>query len=1435
MAGREVRKVKIFVSSPVDVAPERGRVQAVAAKLSREYAGIVEFETVLWEDHFYKADQSYQPQIPEAVACDVVVSIFWSRIGTELPAEFRRMANGETYPSGTAYELLTALEASKQKQIPDVYVFRKTADTSLPTADVDRRRQAETQFRALEAFWGEWFKTDKGQFKAAFQTFGQTDDFEKQIESLLRQWLKTHGLLGPRIAWPKEKGSPFRGLAPFEAEHAAVFFGRDRLIDEARRRLVAAAERGAPFLLIVGASGAGKSSLARAGLIPRLTTPGVAPSVDLWRVARMKPADGNAGPLAALATALFEPGALPELGQSDYPTAAALADNLARGGAAAIQPILRALERAARDFQTKRNSDRAMQPALLLLVDQFEELFAAQSDKTRQAFAVVLQQLVESGRVWTVATLRADLYEPLLVQPELKALKEKGASLDLGPPGPAELAEIVRAPAAAAGLTFEPDAEKGFLDERLLADAKTADSLPLLQFTLRQLYERRVEANDKTLLTHAVYEELGGLVGAIAAEAERAVSSLPPKTVALLPRVVRLLSEPARDGKTLTLREVAQPKLADNASEAEAAEAALLAALLQARILIARTDAAKQPTLRLAHDAVLAAWPRARSAAQASREFYRVRADVEDALRRWQQYGRAEDRLIQPGVPLAEAEKLVADFGSELPGDLTDYVKASRKRANRRQRLYATAAVVFFLVAVAAIAGGILTYWAEMRARTALTQAQASLWVANARSDLRDGRVASAIDYALKAFKTLPSETSRSVLATALLELSPHLRASFDIGPQGAEAIAWTGPDRVAWAPAKAGASLRTLAVNKPDQNPAAPEWSMPEVTRVQDGNRAAVRAIRAITPDRIMAILDNGALALIERGASAVKVRASSLPSRTLQTTAHAAAIGPSGTLIVTASSDSEVVVIECQSPVTPQAALLCEERALPNVRGKAVAIRSDETRFAVADEAGAVSIYDRAGRRLGEPIPVGGSLLSLGWAKPRDWLAVGNNKGDIAIVDIASPTPPMAKVSLSGGSIAALAWSPDGLELAFACGSGAICLWPGAISAGGAVVGPIRRFEGHTLSVTSLAWSPGGDHVASTSDDGTLRIWSLAQSTDAGWTLYAESDVPLLKIATSPDGGSVAAGAKDGTIRIWDATSGALRRTAKSSNGAEVEALAWSRSGLLAAAHQSSGITVVPVDAREPVREIAIETDLETRIVFAEDDKTIAMPQHGDKRIALIDVKAPDTRRFLDPIGQQQVPWGVAVDPSGKTLFASYTEANGDIRAWDLAGPPSPGLLAYTFPEKRDPIAASSLAVSPNGRWLATSGGDNFIRVYDIRAKTGWRALPTDFSLEPATVAFSPKGTKLAALTSDSKVFVWTLRDDGAERFATFKAVPARRRLADGATPEPGATWLAWVTDDSIAVATGTSAIDVIGLDTATWQRRIESVSVVVPPSSR
>jgi tetratricopeptide (TPR) repeat protein len=764
----DVRVIGVFISSPGDVAPERGRAQAVTAKLNRQFEGLVRFETVLWEERFYKADQTFQSQIPASISCDIVASIFWTRIGTELPAGFPLMANGRPYPSGTAYELLSAIEHSKRSSVPDVYVFRKTADAALPTTDIERRRQAQLQLDALEGFWAEWFKIETGQFKAAFQSFDTTDAFEQQLELLLRQWLETHSLLGPRLNWPKEKGSPFPGLAAFEAEQAAVFFGRDRAVEEARRRLVSACDRGTPFLLIVGASGAGKSSLARAGLIPRLTTPGVVASVDLWRAARMKPGEGQAGPLAALARALAE--ALPELAQSDYPTPAMLADNLKRGGPAAAHPIVRALVRAAEEEERRRHSGRPLQSALVLLIDQSEELFAqGVSEVERSAFAESLKQLVDTGRVWCVLTLRADLYEPLLKEPVLKALKEAGASLDLGPPGAAELAEIVRGPAAAAGLAFELDGERGPLDQRLLTDAKTADSLPLLQFTLRKLYEQRVDRAATATLTHAAYDALGGLEGAIAAEAERAVAALLAESLYALPRLLRHLAEPARDALTLTLRD------APRELSAEAAETALIDALLGARILIARTDAAGRPTVRLAHDAVLASWPRAAAAAQASRDFYRVRAEVEDAQRRWEQYRRPKDRLIQAGVPLAEAEKLVADFGRELPAPLTAYVTASRHQARKRQRLVAAAAGFFLVLAVAATGAGVAAFRAQQQAVLAEQHALAerdkatqSFAIAKRTAE----RVVFEIAQGLRNVQGLRAETVRKILETA--------RAAFD-------------------------------------------------------------------------------------------------------------------------------------------------------------------------------------------------------------------------------------------------------------------------------------------------------------------------------------------------------------------------------------------------------------------------------------------------------------------------------------------------------------------------------------------------------------------------------------------------------------------------------------------------------------------------------
>ena len=138
-----VREVRVFVSSPGDAQFERSRLERVTERLNGEFQGIVHIVPIRWETEFYKAHQTFQAQIPEAAQCDIVIAIFRSRLGSVLPADFRRMTDGEPYPSGTAYEVLTAIDASKTHGFPDVYVFRfrsrRACSLMIPSAMKSKR------------------------------------------------------------------------------------------------------------------------------------------------------------------------------------------------------------------------------------------------------------------------------------------------------------------------------------------------------------------------------------------------------------------------------------------------------------------------------------------------------------------------------------------------------------------------------------------------------------------------------------------------------------------------------------------------------------------------------------------------------------------------------------------------------------------------------------------------------------------------------------------------------------------------------------------------------------------------------------------------------------------------------------------------------------------------------------------------------------------------------------------------------------------------------------------------------------------------------------------------------------------------------------------------------------------------------------------------
>lgn len=712
-----MRSVRVFVSSPGDTHFERMRVERVVERLNGEFSGIAQLHAIRWEGKYYQARATFQQQIPEAAECDLVVAILRHRLGTELPDDFPTMANGERYPSGTAYEILSAIEASKTKSVPDVYVFRYSEPPTVKLDDEETNRLVSDQWDRLKSFFKTWFQTQDGKFKLAFHSFQSTDQFEGEIEKLFRTWMEEKILKGRSVLWPVDtKGSPFRGLAAFGARHAPVFFGRSRDITRTVDALKDASGRGCPFMLVVGASGSGKSSLALSGLVPRLTAPGVVPSVDLWRVAVMRPGEDTAGPLAALAACLFESEedldeehkgrlpALPEIAASDYPTPADLAGLFAHADATSAKPVLRALDRIAEAEAHKSGHDRSVRADLLIVVDQLDELFAGEvSDADRARFAELLSQLVATGRIWVIATLRADLYERFLKTPELLAMKTKGATYDLAPPGVTEIDEIIRGPANAAGLVYETDAKTGErLDDRLIRDVDRPDMLPLLQFALDFLFEQRQTEQGETRLTFKAYDTLGGLAGAIDQEAERALAELGKEEQERLPRLLRQLAAPAQAGEVgggpgLSIRSAPLTETAyDPASER------LVKALVDARILLS-SGGEGNATIRLAHQRVLENWRRAKEIVAANAEFYRIRDDVEALRRRWEKSSRKRDLLIPKGVPLAEAESVAKRYPGELGTPALGFIAASGKRARFRQRLTAGAAVLFAVLALLSI------------------------------------------------------------------------------------------------------------------------------------------------------------------------------------------------------------------------------------------------------------------------------------------------------------------------------------------------------------------------------------------------------------------------------------------------------------------------------------------------------------------------------------------------------------------------------------------------------------------------------------------------------------------------------------------------------------------------------------------------------------
>lgn len=494
--------------------------------------------------------------------------------------------------------------------------------------------------------------------------------FVAKIDSLLNQSTNTaspsqpesipDNSSSPELPPEQKVIQPYLGLSAFREQDAALFFGRDSFVQDVHEKTLKH-----PLVAVVGPSGSGKSSVVQAGLLPRLRES----KKPLWAAAIFTPGDAPFRKLAEALVRIEEP-------HADRLKQRRIANQRAKDLASGEVSILDAVEIA---LEAQRSADK-----LLLIADQFEELFTQTLESDRKPFAAQLIAAARSGKATVVLTLRADFYgQAISLSTELSKLIEQGV-VNHRPLDEADLRQVIVKPAQRAGLQF--DAE--LVEEILTEVAAQPDSLPLLEYALTEMWRRRRH----NAIGQDQYKAIGKIAGAINQRADEVLAHLPAEqqepALRALTRLVRVsISE--EDGAATRLR----LPLADFS----AAEQKLLEEFVKARLLVTdRNPLTNEETIEVAHEALIRRWEKLRAALDKDRDFLSWRRRLEFRMEEWERSGRDEGALLR-GAILEEAKQWLELRGSDLGASEKLFIVWTERPDYQVERILAKAPHLIFL------------------------------------------------------------------------------------------------------------------------------------------------------------------------------------------------------------------------------------------------------------------------------------------------------------------------------------------------------------------------------------------------------------------------------------------------------------------------------------------------------------------------------------------------------------------------------------------------------------------------------------------------------------------------------------------------------------------------------------------------------------------
>ena len=1177
-----------------------------------------------------------------------------------------------------------------------------------------------------------------------------------------------------RWAWPAADGArpqpgvvasfPYRGLAAFEEQDAAFFFGREAaataVLDRMSRLLA-----GTGLLVVSGASGAGKSSLLRAGVLPRIRAEGLAaaPGAAAWPCVVFTP---TRAPLDELALRVA-------------PLAGADAAAVRRGLVADPGGFALTARQAARagppgpaDAPDSGLAQRdQLQPGrLLLVVDQFEELFTQCADEgQRRAFITALHAAATAGHgpdqapaALVALGMRADFEVRSADYPQLAGAVQ-GRYLVTAMTG-RQLRMAITEPAKKAGSAVDDD-----LTGRLLAEVRNgqpetfgAGALPLLSHALDQAWRSRAGQ----ALTLADYERTGGIDGAVAASAQRAYGALTPAQQAAARQVFLRLTATSSDGVDSADR-VTRAELTGGKSPAETQDVeAVLEAFASQRLLTLAAG-----TVELSHEALLTAWPLLRDTWLADTHADRIiRTRLHTTAAEWDRHSRDRSYLYTGSLLQAAtgtATRIGADPARHPPLSQTerDFLHASNHahhRTVRRRQGFITLlmALVIGLASVAAfafLARQDAVHNAATAARNAAS-AERQHAIALSRQLAAESLNIDGTDpvtarrLAVAAWAVSPTSQAASAITTLLGEQQQQGMLPAAAPVQTCALCPNDGVSGVAFSPdghllASAGSDGTVRLWNRATRQPVG--------APLPASARHGVSGV-AFSPDGHL-LASAGADGTVRLWNPATGRLVKTLPA-SKRYGVSGVAFSPDGHLLASAGADGTV---RLWNPATGRLVKTLPASKRYGVSG--VAFSPDGHLLASAGADGTVRLWNPATGRLVKTLPASKRYGVSGVAFSPDGhlLASAGADGTVRLWNPATGRPvktlpaSVGPAAIAGG----VAFSPDGHLLASAGSDGMVRLWNPAT--GRPAGAPLPADPGNPNGVYGVAFSPDGHLLASAGGDGTVRLWNPATSRPAGPPIQATSTFNgIHAVAFSPGGTLLAIADGDNTVRLWNPATGrpvGAPFPASAYYGAHV--VAFSPGGTLLATGGGDGTVRLWNPATgQPVGKTlhASAQNGGVHAVAFSPRGTLLASGNGDGTVRLWD---PPTGHLVATLQTGTGPdggvWGVAFRPGG-TLLATGC-ADGTVRLWNLA---TRRPVATIHATTSSVYGVHAVAFSPDGGLLATGEGDGTVRAWNPATHRPVGApLPTGDG--PAgsvnVLAFSPGGKLLASGGDDGTVRLW------------------------------------------------------------------------------